>query len=103
MLRLLVLPLVLLLFGAGPLPAAPAIVSAAGMHQAAAMPIAAERRPGEEVTLEEAVEQVRKETGGRILSAETVKSNGRRVHRIKVLTPDRRVRVVNVDADSGRR
>lgn len=67
------------------------------------MQTAAARRQGGEISLEEAVEQVRAETGGRILSAETVKSNGRRVHRIKVLTPDRRVRVVNVDAATGRR
>jgi len=49
-------------------------------------------------TLEQAVEEVRAETGGRILSAETVTKKGRTVHRIKVLTPDHRVRVVNVEA-----
>ncbi len=101
--RLLVLLLFLFLFGAGSLSAAPVTGPATGVLQALAAPSVEARRSGGEVTLEEAVEQVRKETGGRILSAETVKANGRRVHRIKVLTPDRRVRVVNVDADSGRR
>ena len=101
--RLLVLLLLLFLSGAGPLSAAPAVGPATGVLQALAAPAAVVRRSGGEVSLEEAVEQVRKETGGRILSAETVKANGRRVHRIKVLTPDRRVRIVNVDADSGRR
>ncbi|HDP89284.1 MAG TPA: hypothetical protein ENN42_04910 [Thioalkalivibrio sp.] len=55
------------------------------------------------LSLEQAVEQVRAETGGRILSAETVTRNGRRVHLIKVLTPDHRVRVVHVDATPNRR
>ncbi|MDD3519560.1 MAG: hypothetical protein PHQ14_14525 [Chromatiales bacterium] len=57
---------------------------------------AAPNRSG--VTLDQAVEQVRRQTGGRVLSAETVDAGGRRVHRIKVLTPDQRVRVVTVDA-----
>ena len=55
------------------------------------------------MSLDEAVRRVRAETGGRILSAETVNENGRRVHRIKVLTPDQRVRIVTVDAERGRR
>lgn len=53
------------------------------------------------LTLEQAVAQVRRETGGRILAAETVQENGRRVHRIKVLTPERSVRTVRVDAANG--
>lgn len=54
------------------------------------------------ITLEQAVTQVRQQTGGRILAAETVQENGRRVHRIKVLTPDHSVRTVRVDAGNGR-
>jgi uncharacterized membrane protein YkoI len=50
------------------------------------------------ISLDAAVAKVRRETGGRILSAETVNQGGRRVHRIKVLTPDKRVRIINVDA-----
>jgi len=49
-------------------------------------------------SLNEAVQQVQQQTGGRVLSAETVNQGGRRVHRIKVLTPSGQVRVVTVDA-----
>ncbi|HHH44560.1 MAG TPA: hypothetical protein ENK49_10520 [Gammaproteobacteria bacterium] len=51
-------------------------------------------------SLDAAVAQVRRETGGRILSAQTVTRDGRRVHRIKVLTHERRVRVIYVDSGS---
>lgn len=50
-------------------------------------------------SLDHAVAQVRRETGGRILSAETVEKKGKRVHRIKVLTADNKVRIVRVPAD----
>lgn len=49
-------------------------------------------------SLDQAVAQVRKQTGGRILSAETVQKKGRKVHRIKVLTRDNKVRIIHVDA-----
>lgn len=54
------------------------------------------------ISLEQAVAQVRRETGGRILAAETVQQNGRRVHRIKVLAPDNSVRTLSIDAGNGR-
>ncbi len=47
-------------------------------------------------TLSEAVEQVRRQTGGRILSAETKMSGGREVHHIKVLTKDGKVKTHKV-------
>lgn len=50
-------------------------------------------------SLDAAVTQVKRDTGGRILSAQTVNKGGSRVHRIKVLTPDNRVRIVNINAD----
>jgi uncharacterized membrane protein YkoI len=49
-------------------------------------------------SLNEAVQQVQRETGGRVLSADTVSQGGRSVHRIKVLLPSGHVRVVTVDA-----
>ncbi|MBA1145552.1 PepSY domain-containing protein [Ectothiorhodospiraceae bacterium WFHF3C12] len=58
---------------------------------------------GERVTLEEAAASVRAETGGRILSAETRGRGADRVHRIKVLTGDNRVRIIEVDPRSGSR
>ncbi|MEL6198616.1 MAG: PepSY domain-containing protein [Pseudomonadota bacterium] len=51
------------------------------------------------VSLEEAVRRVRKQYGGRIVSAETKTSGGRRVHVIKVLTKDGRVRTVRINAN----
>ena len=51
------------------------------------------------VTLQEAVARVERETHGKVLSAET-KHNGRQtVYRIKVLTRDGQVRVIEVPAD----
>ena len=55
------------------------------------------------VSLNEAVQQVQRETGGRVLSADTVNQSGRAVHRIKVLLPSGQVRVVTVGAQAGGR
>ena len=57
------------------------------------------RRDG--VSLDEAVARVRRDTGGRVLSAEARENRGRTSYRIKVLLRDGSVRVVNVDAQSG--
>ena len=53
----------------------------------------------DEVTLDQAVARVKKQTRGRILTAETVERKGKMVHRIKVLQPNGSVRVIYVDAD----
>ncbi|MBK1692407.1 hypothetical protein CKO33_09520 [Ectothiorhodospira mobilis] len=53
------------------------------------------------VTLDEAVAQVQARTGGRVLSAETLEEEGQRVHRIRVLLPDQRVRDIRVEAATG--
>ena len=50
------------------------------------------------VTLSEAIDQVRRQTSGRILKAETVRENGRAIHVIRVLTPEGRVRVFRIPA-----
>jgi uncharacterized membrane protein YkoI len=50
------------------------------------------------VSLNEAVRQVQRETGGRVLSADTVNQGGRSVHRIKVLTPSGQMRIITIDA-----
>jgi uncharacterized membrane protein YkoI len=47
-------------------------------------------------TLSQAVEQVRSQTGGRILSAETKVQGNREVHHIKVLTKDGKVKTHKV-------
>lgn len=48
-------------------------------------------------TLGQAVQQVKRSTGGKVLSANTVVRGNKEVHRIKVLTQDGRVRVVQVE------
>lgn len=50
------------------------------------------------VSLDEAVSRVRRQTNGKILSADTVRIDGRSVHIIKVLTPDGRVKRIRVNA-----
>jgi uncharacterized membrane protein YkoI len=54
-----------------------------------------------ELSLEQAAARVRKETGGRVLSARTQNRNGHTVHRIKVLMPSGHVKIVRVDATTG--
>ncbi len=48
------------------------------------------------MSLSQAVSKVRRDTGGKILSAQTVTKGQGKVHRIKVLTPKGRVRVVEI-------
>ncbi|SFM45225.1 hypothetical protein SAMN05421721_10612 [Ectothiorhodospira mobilis] len=80
---------------AGAVPAQPV----PGPHLAqAGSPQGAEVAP---VTLDEAVAQVQARTGGRVLSAETLEEEGQRVHRIRVLLQDQRVRDIRVDAATG--
>jgi len=52
------------------------------------------------VSLDAAVARIQRETGGRVLSASTVREGGRLIHRIKVLLPSGKVRVYQVDAGS---
>ena len=51
-------------------------------------------------SLDRAVSRIRKRTGARILSAETREVEGRRMHVIRVLTREGKVRRLRVDADS---
>ena len=51
--------------------------------------------------LDRAVSRIRGRTGGRVLSAETRDNDGRRVHHIRILTNNGKVRRVRVDAESG--
>ncbi len=50
------------------------------------------------LTLDEAVAQVREESGGRVVSAETIRRNGVLIHRIKVSTPDNREVTYDIEA-----
>ncbi len=51
------------------------------------------------LTLEQAAAKVKRQTGGRILSASESRKDGRKVYRIKVLLPSGNVRVVTVNAN----
>ena len=53
-------------------------------------------------TLSEAVEMVKRQYKGRIVSAETRISGGREVHHIKVLTEDGKVKTVRIPGRSSR-
>jgi len=46
---------------------------------------------------EQAVRMVQQQTDGRILSVDTVRRGNRIIYRIKVLTPEGHVRVIEVD------
>lgn len=77
-----------------------ASVAVAGPH---ALQVARRNSGDAGISLNEAVQQVRQETGGRVLSADESSQGGRRVYRIKVLTPSGHVRVYVIDAQSGAR
>ena len=55
------------------------------------------------ITLDEAVAQARRHNKGKVLSAETIHVDGRKVHRIKILTKDGRVKRTQIDAGSGQK
>lgn len=65
----------------------------------AATVVDAQTTAQDKVTLEQAVRRVRKQYGGRILSAETRGSGARRQHVIKVLTDEGRVHTVRINAN----
>ena len=52
------------------------------------------------MSLSEATAKVRRDTGGKIVSAQTKVSNGRETHHIKVLTKDGKVKTVKVPGRS---
>jgi len=54
-----------------------------------------------EVSLADASKSVRLNTQGKILSAKTTQSNGRKTHKIQVLTPSGRVKTFRVPVNNG--
>lgn len=54
--------------------------------------------PRMQITLDEAVAQVRRNNKGRVLSAKTVRQKGMFVHRIKLLTPKKKVVIHEIEA-----
>jgi uncharacterized membrane protein YkoI len=51
------------------------------------------------LTVQEAIVKVERETGGKVLSAETKKAGKQTIYRIKVLTRDGQVKIVEVPAE----
>jgi uncharacterized membrane protein YkoI len=52
------------------------------------------------MSMQEAIAKVERDTHGKVLSAETKRSGNRAIYRIKVLTRDGRVQVIEVPADA---
>jgi hypothetical protein len=55
------------------------------------------------VDLDTTVERIRKETGGRVLHAETLENEGNREHRVRIIDDRGKVRRYRVDAGSGQK
>lgn len=51
-----------------------------------------------DLTVQQAVEQVQRETNAKVLNVQTLQVGKRRIYRIKILTPEGQVRVVDVKA-----
>jgi uncharacterized membrane protein YkoI len=66
---------------------------------ALALAFAATGAGARELTAQEAVAKVQQETSGKVLSVQTLMQGKRKVYRIKVLTSDGQVRVVQVPAE----
>ncbi|MBS0431683.1 MAG: hypothetical protein JSS21_04670 [Proteobacteria bacterium] len=73
-----------------------AAVLCAGAFAAPPKPPPANR---EHLTLEGAVQQVQQQTDGRILAADSIPSGRNKLYRIKVLTPEGRVRVMQLHSN----
>ena len=55
------------------------------------------------ISLDEAVAKARRHNNGKVLSAETIRDDGRKVYRIKILTKDGRVKRTRIDARTGKK
>ncbi len=55
-----------------------------------------------DISLDQAVEQARERVGGRVISAETREREGRRVHNVRILTEEGKVRRLQINAEGGR-
>jgi uncharacterized membrane protein YkoI len=56
-----------------------------------------------DMSLDQAVEQAKQRLGGRVISAETRERDGERVHNVRILTKDGKVRRLRINAEGGRR
>ena len=66
------------------------------------LPMAQHGHSGNEgISLDEAVQRARQQYRGKVLSAETDRVDGRKVHRIKILTKEGWVERMHIDARTG--
>jgi hypothetical protein len=81
----------------------PAVVTAHYAYQGFPLYIAQRGHSDNGATsLDQAVSRARRQTKGQVLSAETIRVDGRKIHRIKVLTTNGRVKRINIDAIPGK-
>jgi hypothetical protein len=73
--------------------------SAPPPHAQPRPPAQQQRDRNEDGGLRDSVRRVERQTGGEVLRAEPMQRDGREVYRLKVLTSDGRVRVVQDDPD----
>ena len=66
-------------------------------------PVREAAQPLERSELPESVLRIERQTGGEVLRAERMQRDGREVYRLKVLTPDGRVRIMREDPRERRR
>lgn len=55
----------------------------------------------QDTSLDDAVSRIRRQSDGRVLSAETVRKDSREEHRVRIITDDGRVRRYRLDAQTG--
>jgi uncharacterized membrane protein YkoI len=55
------------------------------------------------ISLDQAIAKARKSNKDKVLSAETIQKDGRKIYRIKILTKDGRVKRTRIDARTGKK
>lgn len=78
-----------------------ALFAGAGVAAARGAPPAKQQNSHEQMSLERAVQQVQQQTNGRILAADSIPNGRSKLYRIKVLTPDGHVRVMQLHSNDG--
>ena len=56
-----------------------------------------------DMSLDQAVEQAKQRLGGRVISAETRERDGKRIHNVRILTKEGKVRRLRINAEGDRR
>jgi len=80
-----------------------ALLASTGVRAQAGPPSEAPVAAPERSELPESVLRAERQTGGEVLRAERMQRDGREVYRLKVLTPDGRVRIMREDPRERRR